>query len=82
MARHLTGVKGRLDLSYPFAVGESGHVEASLTARIGAMSYAEGRALGLSKAGLWDMKRRAAEGKPVRLYGKVARRLSTVSAEH
>ncbi|MCI4331373.1 MAG: CRISPR-associated endonuclease Cas1 [Thermoplasmata archaeon] len=78
LARHLTGAgsrPGRLDLSYPFAMGESGHVDGDLKARVGAMSYAEGRSLGISKAGLFAMKRRAAKGRPLRLYGKVRDRI-------
>ena len=82
LARYLTEPMGRFDLSLPFAVGESGHVEASLKAKIGAMSYAEGRALGISKAGLFSMKKRAADGKPLKLYRKVSRRLTTVSGQH
>lgn len=78
LGRHLTDPKVRFDLSMPFAVGESGHVETDLKDRVVAMSYAEGRALGISKAGLFAMKRRAAEGKPLKLYWKVSRRLSGV----
>ncbi len=61
LARHLTAPKGRFNLSYPFVVGESGHVETDLKVRVAAMTYAEGRARGISKAGLFAMKRRAAE---------------------
>jgi CRISP-associated protein Cas1 len=75
LGRHLIDSKARLDLSYPFAVGESGHVVSRVTERVAAMTYAEGRKLGISKAGLWDMKHRAAEGKPLRLYRKVAGKL-------
>jgi len=82
LARHLTNTKGRLDLSLPFAIAESGHVEGDLKARVSAMSYAEGRDLGISKGGLFAMKRRAAQGKPLRLYRKVARKLPAVSAQH
>lgn len=82
LSRHLIGAKGRLDLSYPFAVGESGHVESDLKDRVATMTYAEGRALGLSKAGLWDMKRRAAQAKPLKLYRKVSQKVATVSGQH
>ena len=82
LARQLTTPSGRFDLSYPFAVGESGHVASELKDRVASLTYAEARKLGISKAGLWDMKRRAAGGKPIRLYRKVAKRISTVSAEH
>jgi CRISP-associated protein Cas1 len=75
LARSLTDPKAKFDLSYPFAVGESGHVETDLKARVAAMSYADARSLGISKAGLFDMKRRASEGKPLRLYGKVRERI-------
>jgi CRISP-associated protein Cas1 len=76
LGRHLTDPKARFDLSYPFAAGESGHVESGVAERVTSMTYSEGRKLGLSKAGLWDMKRRAAEGKPVRLYRGLRRKLS------
>jgi CRISPR-associated protein Cas1 len=80
LARHLTGPRARLDLAYPFEVGESGHVTPEFKDRVVSLTYAEGRKLGISKAGLWDMKRRAAVGKPLRLYGKVARRIPPPSA--
>jgi CRISP-associated protein Cas1 len=82
LGRHLTDPEVRFDLTMPFAVGESGHVESDLKDRVGAMTYAEGRALGISKAGVFDMKRRAAQGKPLKLYRKVSRRLVTVGAQH
>jgi CRISPR-associated protein Cas1 len=75
LARYLTTSKGPFDLCYPFAVGVSGHVETNLKDRVAAMTYAEGRDLGISKAGLFSMKRRAAEGKPLRLYSTVRIRL-------
>ena len=37
---------------------------------ISGLTYAEARKLEISKTGLWDMKRRAADGKPLRLYAK------------
>jgi CRISPR-associated protein Cas1 len=76
LARYLTKPTGRLDLAYPFAVAADSHVGEDLKARVAGMGYAEARALGISKAGLWDMKRRAAAGRPLRLYGKVASRLA------
>jgi CRISP-associated protein Cas1 len=82
LARHLTGANTGLSFRYPFAVSESGHVDGTLKARVAGMRYAEGRTLGISKAGLFAMKRRAAEGRPLRLYGKVARRLPAAIAEH
>lgn len=82
LGRTLVDPKVRFDLSMPFAVGESGHVETDLKDRIGAMTYAEGRALGISKAGLFDMKRRAAQGKPLKLYRKVSRRLPAIGGQH
>ncbi|MGP8073995.1 MAG: CRISPR-associated endonuclease Cas1 [Thermoplasmata archaeon] len=75
LARHLTSPKVPFDLSYPLEVRESGHVGPEDTARVASMTYAEGRALGISKAGLWDMKRRAADGRPMKLYSKVRSRL-------
>ena len=81
LARHLLGQSKRLDLNFPFGAFD-GAVDRDAAETISTLTYADARMLGISKAGLWDMKRRAAEGKPVRLYGKVARRLSSVSAEH
>ena len=82
LSRHLTASTGRLDLSYPFQADEAGYVVSALKDRVAAMTYAEARKLGISKAGLFYMKQRAAEGKPLRLYGKVARRLSASVTEH
>jgi CRISPR-associated protein Cas1 len=82
LSRHLTAPKGQLSFAYPFSVGESGHVDSETAERVGSMTYAEARERGISKAGLWDMKRRAAEGRPLKLYRKVARRLPTVSSQH
>jgi len=76
LARYLTESKGRFDLSLPFAVGESGHVDAGIAEWVDSMTYAEARTLGISKAGLWDMKRRAALGQPLKLYRKVSRKLT------
>ena len=81
LARHLLGKSNRLDLDFPFGAFD-GAVDTEAAETISALTYADARKLGISKAGLFDMKRRAAEGRPLRLYGKVARRLSTVSAEH
>jgi CRISPR-associated protein Cas1 len=75
LARRLTEPKRRFDLSLPFAVGESGHVETGLKDRVLRMTYTAGRALGISKAGLFAMKKRAAKGKPLRLYSGVRRRV-------
>ena len=82
LARALLNPKIRFDLSVPFAVGESGHVESETAAKVACMTYAEARELGISKAGLWDMKRRAMDGKPLKLYRKVSRKLPPVSAQH
>lgn len=81
LARHLLGQSKRLDLSIPFGAFD-GALDTEAAETISALTYAEARKLGISKAGLWDMKRRAAEGKPLRLYGKVARRLSSVESQH
>ncbi len=76
LARHLIAASSRYNLSYPFVVGESGHVDSGIVNRVGSMTSAEGRTLGISKAGLWDMKRRAAQGKPLKLYQKVQAKLA------
>jgi CRISP-associated protein Cas1 len=75
LARNLIGPNTSLEFAYPFSAGESGHVEPATAERVSSMTYAEARRLGISKAGLWDMKRRAASGRPVRLYRKVSARL-------
>jgi CRISPR-associated protein Cas1 len=74
LARYLLGRSKRLDLDFPFDAFD-GAVDTEAAETISALTYAEARKLGISKAGLWDMKRRAAEGKPLRLYGKVAEKL-------
>lgn len=75
LARSILEAKARFNLSVPFAVAEWGYAGEDAGAKIAAMSYAEAGKLGISKAGLWDMKRRIAEGKHLRLYAKVADRL-------
>jgi CRISPR-associated protein Cas1 len=77
LGRYLTGDKADFKIECPFNVGESGHVDMDIAQNISSMSYAEARALGISKAGLWDMKRRAAQGKPLKLYRKVSRKLAS-----
>jgi CRISPR-associated protein Cas1 len=72
LCRHLIAPKTRLDIRCTFAVEDSGFVDSETAGRVASMTYAEGRRLGISRAGLWDLKRRAAEGKPLRLYGKVS----------
>ena len=59
------------------AAEEAGYVGSDLKGRVAAMTYAEARQLGISKAGLFYMKRRAAEGKPLMLYSKVRGRLAS-----
>jgi hypothetical protein len=82
LSRFLTAPKGLLSFAYPFSVGESGHVDTDVAQRVARMTYADARKLGISKAGLWNMKRRAAEGKPLKLYRKVFGRLSPVGGEY
>jgi CRISPR-associated protein Cas1 len=81
LARYLLGQSKRLDLGFPFGAFD-GALDTEATETISALTYAEARRLGISKAGLWDMKRRAAEGKPVRLYRKVSEKLVSASAQH
>ena len=76
LARHLTAPKPSFDLSYPFTAEEAGYVGSDLKERVANLSYAEAHQLGISKAGLWDMKRRAAEGRPLKLYPKVSSKLA------
>jgi CRISPR-associated protein Cas1 len=82
LARHLTRPKMGFSLAVPFEAGESGRVDPILRGRVAAMTYAEARKLGISKAGLWNMKRRAETGRPLRLYRKVARKLPIVGGQH
>ncbi len=70
LARHLTSPRAKLDLTYPFAVEEAGYVGSDLKESAASMTCAEARKLGISKAGFWDIKRRAAQRKPLRLYEK------------
>lgn len=81
LARHLLGQSKRLDLGFPFAAFD-GALDSDTAQTISALTYANARRLGISKAGLFYMKRRAAEGKPLRVYGNVARRLAAVGTEH
>ena len=74
IARNLLGQSKKLDLDFPFGAYD-GAVDSETAHTISSLTYAEARALGISKAGLWDMKRGAEEGKPVRLYRKVAARI-------
>lgn len=78
LARHLLGQSKRLDLNFPFGAFD-GALDTQAAETISALTYAEARKLGISKAGLWDMKRRVAEGKPLKVYGKVARKLGGAS---
>jgi len=75
LARYLLGQSKRLDLDFPFGAFD-GALDNEAAETISALTYADARRLGISKAGLFYMKRRAAEGKPLRLYGKTAGKLS------
>ena len=75
LARHLHSRSKRLDLGFPFDAFD-GAIDRDAADTISALTYAEARKVGISKAGLWDMKRRAEEGKPLRVYAKVARKLA------
>jgi CRISPR-associated protein Cas1 len=81
LARYLLSQSKRLDLGFPFGAFD-GALDTEAAETISALTYAEARRLGISKAGLWDVKRRAAEGKPVRLYRKVSEKLVSASAQH
>ena len=75
LARYLLGQSKRLDLGFPFSAFD-GALDTEAADTISALTYAEARKLGISKAGLWDMKRRAAEGKPVRVYRRTAAKIA------
>jgi CRISPR-associated protein Cas1 len=74
LARNLLGRSKRLNLDFPFGAFD-GALDTATAESISALSYSDARKLGISKAGLWDLKRRAASGKPVRVYRKVAGKL-------
>ncbi len=66
VARNLLGMDRRLNLDFPYGAFD-GAIDTQAAETISALTYSDARKLGISKAGLRDMKRRAAEGKPVRL---------------
>jgi CRISPR-associated protein Cas1 len=72
---YLLGTSRKLDPGVPFAA-ENAAVDAKAAQEIAALSYADARALGLSKAGLWDVKRRVAEGRPLKLYRTTREKLA------
>ncbi len=82
LARHLADPDHRLDLSYPFGVGESGHVSTNVRARVLALTPTERKSMGIAKNTWHYIRNRADHGKPLKLYKKVARRLSTAGAQH
>jgi CRISP-associated protein Cas1 len=81
LARHLTEPTAKFDLRYPFLADDTGFVGTDLKDRVASMTYSEARDLGISKAGLFYMKRRAGEGKPLRLYRKVGSRIASALPE-
>jgi len=81
LARNLLGQSKQLVLSFPFGAFD-GAVDREAAESILGLSAEERKALGIRANTFHYLKQRAAEGKPVRLYGKVARRLSAVSAQH
>ncbi|MGH9921104.1 MAG: CRISPR-associated endonuclease Cas1 [Nitrososphaerales archaeon] len=81
LARYLLDESKGLSLDYPFGAFD-GVLDNDAAETVSALTYADARRLGISKAGLFYMKRRAAEGKPLRLYEKVARKLPAVGAQH
>ena len=82
LARHLTIPKTSLDLCHPFAVENLGYVGSDLKERVASLTLAERKAAGISKTTWHYIRKRATEGRPLRLYDKVAQRLSAVSAQH
>jgi CRISPR-associated protein Cas1 len=82
LARHLTAPKIGFDLSYPFAVEEAGYVGSDLKKRVLSLTVAERKAAGISKTTWHYIRKRAENGQSLRLYGKVARRLVSASAQH
>jgi CRISPR-associated protein Cas1 len=75
LARHLIEPGRSLDLSFPFSMGESGHVTSDVRERILALTPAERKAMGIAKNTWHYIKHRAQTGKPLRLYSKVRDRV-------
>jgi CRISPR-associated protein Cas1 len=81
LARYLLGQSKRLDLGFPFGAFD-GALDTEATKAILDLTFAERKALGLRENTFHYLKKRAGAGKPLKLYGKVARRLSAVSAQY
>jgi len=81
LARYLLGQSKRLDLGFPFGAFDGG-VDRETTEAVLNLTFAQRKALGIRENTFHYLRQRAAEGKPLRLYGKVARKLPTVEAEH
>jgi CRISPR-associated protein Cas1 len=81
LARYLLGQSKRLDLGFPFGAFD-GALDTQSAEAVLAMTAEERKACGIRPNTFHYLKRRAAEGKPLRLYGRVARRLSVASSQH
>jgi CRISPR-associated protein Cas1 len=79
LGKHLQGTRSCLELSYPMEIESGGYVDTQAKQAVAALTYAKAKELGISKGGLWDMKRRAAQGRPVRLYRKIQAKLGKAS---
>jgi CRISPR-associated protein Cas1 len=78
LARSLLGHSEGLDLDFPFGAFD-GALDTEAAQTISNLTNADARRLGISKAGLWYIKRRAESGKPLRIYSRVSRRLRVSS---
>jgi hypothetical protein len=76
---HPTDV-GRRSKAYPFGAFNGALDTGTVLAVLG-LTFAERKALGVRENTFHDIKKRAGGGKPLRLYGKVARRLPAIPAE-
>jgi CRISPR-associated protein Cas1 len=81
LVRYLLGQSKRLDLDFPFGAFD-GALDTQSAEVILGLTFAERKALGIRENTFHYLKKRAMAGKPLKLYGKVARRLSAVSAQH
>jgi len=79
LARYLLGQTKRLDLSYLFGAF-NGALDTGTALAVLGLTFAERKALGIRENTFHDIKKRAGAGKPLRLYGKVARRLPAILA--
>jgi hypothetical protein len=75
LARHVTVGKGRLDFSLPFKLDVGSYLPSQVKDSLLAMTLEERKAAGISKTTWHYIRKRVGEGRPLRLYRKVASRI-------